>query len=497
MRPVGDLGVERDGHSGSPSTQQVTASGSNSMMPACTAIGNDTLPTTIDRGDAGGEAPPPRVEPGVVPAHRLEQATRRRGTGGCRARCWRRCRGSPPAAAQAGVDVAVGGATHEVGVEPAPREVGEVEDQEQHDDDAGPAHRAAGEVGGHVVARRLVLDRAGLAVQHGERVGGVDVEHAARRSAPRRMHPQEVRCGAGSARGVAEELAVDVDVVHRSSPSAMTPRYTLRLPTMWANTKPIADDPGDRHHVLLADGRRVEVAGERLLLRRRLDGGARDRARGSTFVPCRETTPTGARTPNPHATDAPPDRCRHANAVRLEWRGHSLTKSINCSTAPTSSGRRSAKVFTRLRSVGQKPSNGTPSARTHALLPRHVALRHVGPLVEAEHLGADAGPHVDERVPGDQHVRISHRLLRCGSPSSRAPDGRAARRVDGRRSGRTRPPQRRGRRRRGAAPRRCRARAGRRPTRVRAAPRRACPRPRSGWPPPLGPGRRRRPIPTP
>ena len=25
------------------------------MIPACTAIGNDTLPTTIDRGEAGRE----------------------------------------------------------------------------------------------------------------------------------------------------------------------------------------------------------------------------------------------------------------------------------------------------------------------------------------------------------------------------------------------------------------------------------------------------------
>ncbi len=45
-RTVGDLGIERDGHSECPSTQQVMASGSNSMMPACTAIGIDTLPTT-------------------------------------------------------------------------------------------------------------------------------------------------------------------------------------------------------------------------------------------------------------------------------------------------------------------------------------------------------------------------------------------------------------------------------------------------------------------
>ena len=48
----------------------------------------------------------------------------------------------------------------------APREVDEVEDEEQRDDDAGPAHRAAGEVGGDVVALALVLHRPGLAVHH-------------------------------------------------------------------------------------------------------------------------------------------------------------------------------------------------------------------------------------------------------------------------------------------------------------------------------------------
>ena len=77
---------------------------------------------------------------------------------------------------QAGVDVVVHVAAHEVGVDPAPGEIGEVEEQEQRDDDARPAHRAAGEVGGLVVAGALVLHRAGLAVEHGQAVGGVDVQ---------------------------------------------------------------------------------------------------------------------------------------------------------------------------------------------------------------------------------------------------------------------------------------------------------------------------------
>ena len=58
-----------------------------------------------------------------------------------------------------------------------------------------------------------------------------------------------------------------------------------------ADDEPDPDDPGDRHHVLLADGRRVEVAGEPLLLRRRLDGGARDGPAAQRLCHSRETTP--------------------------------------------------------------------------------------------------------------------------------------------------------------------------------------------------------------
>ena len=36
------------------------------------------------------------------------------------------------------------------------------------------------------------------------------------------------------------------------------------------------------------------------------------------------------------------------------------------------------------------------------------ATRDVRPGVEAEDPGLDAGPHVDERVAGDEHVRVAH-----------------------------------------------------------------------------------------
>ena len=103
-------------------------------------------------------------------------------------------------AAEGGHEVAVDVAPHEVGVGRAPREVGQVEDDEQADDDAGPAHRAAGEVGGLPVAVLHVAAAPGPPVHPGERVGGVDVEGEGDDQADP-QEPQERRCGAGAARG--------------------------------------------------------------------------------------------------------------------------------------------------------------------------------------------------------------------------------------------------------------------------------------------------------
>ena len=46
QRAFGDLGIESDCHSASSSRETVTAAGSYSTMPANTATGNETLPTT-------------------------------------------------------------------------------------------------------------------------------------------------------------------------------------------------------------------------------------------------------------------------------------------------------------------------------------------------------------------------------------------------------------------------------------------------------------------
>ena len=52
------------------------------------------------------------------------------------------------------------------------------------------------------------------------------------------QHPQDVRAGQDRHEQLAQELAVDVDVV-AARRRAMTPRYTFRLPIMWATTKPM------------------------------------------------------------------------------------------------------------------------------------------------------------------------------------------------------------------------------------------------------------------
>ncbi len=184
----------------------------------------------------------------------------------------------------------VRGATDVVGVEPSPREIGEVEGQEQHHDDPGPTHRAAGEVRHLVVAGRLVLDRTGLAVQHGQRVGGVDVQQQ-RADEHQAQTPQEDRAGQDRHEDVAEELAVVVDVVHELVAFGDDAEVHLEVADHVPDDEADPDDPGDRHDVLLADCGRVEVADEPLLLRRRLDRGARDGSTAHRLCHWRETTP--------------------------------------------------------------------------------------------------------------------------------------------------------------------------------------------------------------
>ena len=97
---------------------------------------------------------------------------------------------------------------------------------------------------------------AGRAVHPRERVGGVDVEHEGD-DQPEPQQPQ--RHGAGQERHqeLAEPLAVVVEV--------LGPEVHLQVPEHVEEDEAHEHDPRHGHHVLLADGRPVELDRERSL----------------------------------------------------------------------------------------------------------------------------------------------------------------------------------------------------------------------------------------
>jgi len=122
--------------------------------------------------------------------------------------------------------------------------------QEQQDDDAGPAHRAIGPVHGDVVALRLVADGAGPAVQHGEAVRRLHVEPEGD-DQPHPEQPQGAGLGQQRIGEHAEELGVAVE--------ALGPEVHLRVADHVHQDEAHEHDSGDGHHPLLAHGRPVEV----------------------------------------------------------------------------------------------------------------------------------------------------------------------------------------------------------------------------------------------
>ena len=156
------------------------------------------------------------------------------------------------------------------------------------------------------------------------------------------------------------------------------------------------------------------------------------------------------------------------------------TKSISCSTAPTSSGRRSANVRTRFRRRGQKSVRDDAERGAHALLPldRAGTSGHASRPITCgrtpAHTSTNGWPVTSTSGPATWRRSVP--------PSTRRRGGRRGCRAAAAVTARTRRPSRPVRRCRASARRRSPARAGRRPTRARAARRRACPRPRSGWP---------------
>src|SRR3546814_3591136 len=95
-------------------------------------------------------------------------------------------------------------------------EVGEVEQDEETDDDARPAHRSAGYSGGLPVARLLVATSVGPPVHAGEAVGRVDVQHE-RHDDALAEEPEAPGAGEEEREQLAEELAVVAARLDRQS----------------------------------------------------------------------------------------------------------------------------------------------------------------------------------------------------------------------------------------------------------------------------------------
>ena len=297
-------------------------------MPAWTAIGNEQLPTTIAVAIAVARPRRHELNRGLfhpIDWNRLHDAVEQvdaEGDVGDDVQDRDRQLG------EALVEVVVHGAADEVGVEPAPREVGQVVGEEQQDDDSGPAHRAAGEVGRHVVPRRLVPHRPGPAVDEGERVGGVEVQHE-RDDEDDAHRPERDRARQEGHQELAQELAVVVDLLRAE--------VHLEVADHVGDHVAHADQPGDRHHVLLADRGGVQVEQEGLALPRR-------RPRGPTPPLVRPLAPS-ARTLTPRRGVTPksgPDRNQAApGSVQPTWGGlheqqPSCSRSVRSAPAPSS-----------------------------------------------------------------------------------------------------------------------------------------------------------------
>ena len=106
--------------------------------------------------------------------------------------------------------------------------------------------------------------------------------------------PQEVRPRQERHEHVAEELAVDVDVVGRSAVVRDHAEVHLEVADHVHHDEPDPDEAGDRHDVLLADGGRVELDEERLALGARRLACSRAAHRPAGHDLCHDTNANAA-----------------------------------------------------------------------------------------------------------------------------------------------------------------------------------------------------------
>ena len=153
-----------------------------STRPNCTASGKLRLPIKMMPARPGGEVPAGGVDAGAVDAEALEHAPGAVEDVHGQGHVGGDVDEGDGQLVHRDHDVVVGVATHPVVIEPAPGEVGEMEEEVQQDDGAGDPHRAAGVVRGDVVAAAdvglLPVDAVagvGLPAHRGERVRRVHV----------------------------------------------------------------------------------------------------------------------------------------------------------------------------------------------------------------------------------------------------------------------------------------------------------------------------------
>ena len=140
-----------------------------------------------------------------------------------------------------------------------------MEEEEQQEDHAGPAHRAAGEVGGDVLPRRLVVHRSRPAVHDRQRVGGMEVQGEGA-DQHETQQPQGHRSRQRGHEQLAQPLAVEVDVVALLALMGDDPEVHLEVADHVHHDEAHADQTGDGHHVLLADCGGVQIDEERFAL---------------------------------------------------------------------------------------------------------------------------------------------------------------------------------------------------------------------------------------
>ena len=222
-----------------------------STAPVSTAMGKLRLPSITTPAKVDGEAAAPGVPLGVVEPQALEHRPRPVEQVDAQGDVGDDVDGRAPRPLEAGDQVAVDVAPHEIGVDRPPGQVGQVPDQEQQDHHAGQAHRAAGGVGGlPVPPGDIAALGVGPPVHQREAGGGVDVEHEGQAQADAEQ-PQQPGAGQQRHEQLAQELAVVVVVLGAE--------VELEVPEHVGEHVGHERDAGQRHHPLLADRRAIEL----------------------------------------------------------------------------------------------------------------------------------------------------------------------------------------------------------------------------------------------